>query len=103
MATDLGKVMKNLILAMHYEKSLQQVFRSIIPNKTSHNYGCIKNPCCLTSDQRGNLVLWYTGNWSIAKSFDSGQPAQTAQPDLSRYFFADAFGSHCTNHGILSY
>ena len=44
--------------------------------------------------------MWWSGlfkNPQIANSFDSGQPAQSAQTDLGRHCFADAYNLDFTN------
>ena len=48
----------------------------------------------------GILVHGQAGNWSTAKSFGSGQPARTAQADLSRYFLQRRYASF--SHSIVS-
>ena len=45
------------------------------------------------------MVLRYAKTRLMAKSFDTGQPARTAQADQSRYFLQIHYGPLIANHG----
>ena len=63
----------------------------MITSKLSHNYGSIKKS--ILSHNRWNYEYGRSFIMKkicpIAKNIDSGQPARTAQSDLSRYFFCN--------------
>ena len=66
--------------------------------KTCHNYSygsIIIHIVLHTTESRGRTVLVHMENWSIAKQFGPGKPAQ---PDLNKKILEDALSLYQTTN-----